>query len=317
MNRWFLAALLFCGLFSFGGFARDLDGLTELHLAARRGDLLLVRQLLKDGADLFSLDSKMGVSVLHKAVYSGNAAVVEELLQQGALINLQSPSNGDTALHDAIYFKHGDDQSVINALLSHHPNLSVQNRAGLTPLQSAQVLKDTATIKALQDILQAQLTSSEIALFKAIQDDDLSQAKSLVGTSQVDLKKRNEQGFSPLLLASRSGRTALVRLLLENGADPNQLDEWMGANSGHKAAFWDRPEVMTLLIQHGLDINAKGAYNGYTALHDATARNHVEVVKILLAAGARKDIHGHDSKTPLDIARDNKNKNLIELLTKN
>src|ERR1700722_17386156 len=79
--------------------SRNSDGLTELHIAAGAGNSELVEKLLQNRADIFALDSKMGVSVLHKAVYSGNAKTVKILLQHGALINMQSPSNGDTPLH--------------------------------------------------------------------------------------------------------------------------------------------------------------------------------------------------------------------------
>ncbi|MES6523954.1 ankyrin repeat domain-containing protein, partial [Cutibacterium acnes] len=131
------------------GSARDADGLTPLHLAAGRGDTRAVAQLLNEGADLFSLDSKMGVSVLHKAVYSGKADTVKLLLEHGALVNLQSPSNGDTPLHDAIYFKRGDDLSVVQVLLEHGASQAIRNRAGLLPIESTRVLGDRAAEQLL------------------------------------------------------------------------------------------------------------------------------------------------------------------------
>lgn len=293
---------------------RDLDGLTALHLAAGRGDLAEVKRLVLLGADIFSLDSKMGVSVLHKAVYSGNPDVVDFLLKQGALVDLQSPSNGNTPLHDAIYFKSGNDLRVVRVLLTYHPNLFIRNRAGLTPVDSAKLLRDDATTQLLEDEINVRYTARGRDLMSAVKANKITRVRWILQKPKVNLEEADEQGFTPLLWSAREGFTAIVKLLLEKGANPNHLDQWMQANAGHKAAFWGHAEVMELLIQHGLDINARGGYNGYTALHDAVSRGRDDVVKVLLDHHARVDIRGHDGKTPMDIATASNNSRIVGML---
>lgn len=295
---------------------RDGDGLTPLHLAAGRGDTKEVLRLLNNcGADLFTLDSKMGVSVLHKAVYSGNVETVEALLNNGALINLQSPSNGDTPLHDALYFKRGSDLSVVEVLLRHGANAHIRNRAGLIAIESARVLHDSDAEKLLNDYEARSQSQSSRVLMSAVEKNDAALVKEMLQANNVDLSQTNEQGFAPLAWAAREGFNEIVAALLQHGANPNQNDQWMGATAGHKAAFWGRPEAMKLLVQHGLELNAKGGYNGYTALMDAVTRNHMDVAKILVDAGAKVDIKGHDGLTAIDIAKRNKNNDMVRLLT--
>jgi ankyrin repeat protein len=294
---------------------RDADGLTPLHLAAGRGDSIQVESLISKGADIFSLDSRMGVSILHKAVYSGDPKTVAVLLKHGALINIQSPSNGDTPLHDAIYFKrktHGLE--LIDLLLHSGASLSIRNRAGLTPLDSAELLKDQEAILSIKKEQDLRYSSSAKKLMSAVRTNDLNAVAKLLSNHDQPFDDADDQGFTPLLWASREGMVEIVKLLLEHGANPNKLDQWMGANSGHKAAFWGRTEVMKVLVVHGLDLNAKGLYNGYTPLHDAVSGNHIETARVLIDAGARTDIQGHDGKTPIDIAKENDNGELLQAL---
>jgi ankyrin repeat protein len=293
---------------------RDAEGLTELHRAAGRGDTATVRDLLDHGADIDALDSKMGVSVLHKAIYSGNPETVRLLLQRGALIDLQSPSNGNTPLHDALYFKGKRGMEIIKMLLDGRANLAIKNRAGLTPIDSAHLLHDDAAIKMLEAEWARRFPQAFAELMAAVRNNNLRKLKEIAPKNKALLSVQDEQGFSPLLWAAREGMDEIVAVLLANGADPNQLDFWMKANSGHKAAFWGRAKVMALLVKNGLDINAKGGYNGYTPLHDAVNGGHLDVVRVLLDAGARTDIAGHDGKTALDLARERGDKTVLELV---
>lgn len=295
---------------------RDAEGLTALHRAAGRGDMNEILNLLDRGSDLHALDSKMGVSVLHKAVYSGKADAVELLLKRGALVNLQSPSNGNTPLHDALYFKRGSDLSVVKTLLEHGANQHIKNRAGLAPLESSRILKDAAAEKLLLDYEARRQSPSSRALMAAVKKGNFAEVQAVMKSQKVNLDQTDEQGFSPLLWASREGFTPIVNVLLEAGADPNQKDQWMGATAGHKAAFWGRADVMKLLISHGLDLNARGDYNGYTALMDAVTRNHLDVAAQLIKAGADINVRGHDGMSAVDIAEVNHNPDMTRLLQK-
>jgi len=294
---------------------RDDGGLTPLHRAAGQGDVLLMEKLIAEGGDINALDSKMGIDVLHKAVYSGNPQAVKLLLEKGALIDLQSPSNGDTPLHDAIYFKkktHG--RELIALLLKAHASLSIRNRAGLTPIESAELLKDNETIAQIKDEEKRRFSSQGRALMGAIRRNDVKRAKILLSDKSTPVEESDDQGFTPLPWAAREGMVQMVALLLDHGANPNHLDSWMGANAGHKAGFWGRTDVMRLLVKHGLDLNARGLYNGYTPLHDAVSGNHLETARVLIEAEAKTNIQGHDGKTPLDIAKENGNQDIVRLL---
>jgi ankyrin repeat protein len=193
--------------------------------------------------------------------------------------------------------------------------LAVRNRAGLTAAESARLLGQTDTVALIEAVSDKRLPAAERALREAVRATDVTAVRSaIVNNARVDLA--DPQGFTPLIWAAREGYDAIVTLLLEHGADPNQNDVWMRANAGHKAAFWGRAGALRLLAAHGLNLDAQGGYNGYTALHDAVAGKHYEAARLLIEAGARTDIPGHDGKTARDLAQTSNAAQLIALVVR-
>jgi ankyrin repeat protein len=95
-------------------------------------------------------------------------------------------------------------------------------------------------------------------------------------------------------LAAMTGNAAMIRLLLDAGADPNT-----GTPSGETAlmtaARTGKVEAVTLLLDRGANVNAKEAEHAQTALMWAVTENHSDVVELLLARGA--DINARTNVT--------------------
>ncbi|KAF2174539.1 ankyrin, partial [Zopfia rhizophila CBS 207.26] len=77
-----------------------------------------------------------------------------------------------------------------------------------------------------------------------------------------ELESKDQYGRTPLLRAAKNGHEAVVRLLVELGADVNARsnDGWMAlrwaAENGHEA-------VVRLLLERGAGVNVK-SNNGWT-----------------------------------------------------
>lgn len=94
---------------------------------------------------------------------------------------------------------------------------------------------------------------------------------------------------TPLLTAIKGewteGRLVhVVQDLLSRGADPNARYK-NGSTALHVAATLQQPETMRLLIEHGADPNARDEY-GYTALLLAAAKDRQTVMRVLVEHGA-------------------------------
>lgn len=91
-----------------------LQGSTMLHLAAKSGDLRIVREIIKRGGDVNEIDSA-GQTPLHIAAQLGHVQVAEQLVRDGAKVNLRD-RKGATPLRLA----KEEDQSAIAKTLRRH-----------------------------------------------------------------------------------------------------------------------------------------------------------------------------------------------------
>ena len=122
-------------------------------------------------------------------------------------------------------------------------------------------------------------------------------------------------GTTPLLRAARSGDTAVIKLLLDKGANAkaatrNGVTGIMLAASvnakeedmtGRSKTEKDAIETTKVLLAAGTDINAKEA-QGRTALHGAAQWGMTDLVKFLAAQGGNINSADRRGLTPLDYA---------------
>ncbi|MHC4477687.1 MAG: ankyrin repeat domain-containing protein [Planctomycetota bacterium] len=110
----------------------------------------------------------------------------------------------------------------------------------------------------------------------------------------ADVNMGNEGSETPLHYAARHGYTTVMNILLEHGADVSQAGtgcgtplQWAARNGQIKAA--------ELLLAYDADINQ----NEGAALHDALSNRQAAMVRLLLDKGADVNIRGKGGCPPL------------------
>ena len=103
-----------------------------------------------------------------------------------------------------------------------------------------------------------------------------------------------------LVRASYMNRLDQVDELLRKPLNPNAVARrnCRAASALHFAAVQGHSAVVKLLLEAGADKDAANNL-GITALHSAAESGHIEVVKLLLAAGADKDKADSEERTAL------------------
>ncbi len=150
-------------------------------------------------------------------------------------------------------------------------------------------------------------------VMKAVQKNDVERVRALIADG-VDVNELDPNGDAPLVMAAYLGHAAIVKLLLDAGADLSAVDPGMKATALHAAAYAGRTDAARLLIEAGIDIDRQGPKNGYTALHDAIWENHVETARVIIEAGANLHLKSHAGQTPLDFARSRRRKDIVALI---
>jgi ankyrin repeat protein len=140
------------------------------------------------------------------------------------------------------------------------------------------LLKDGADVNTAQ-------ADGMTALHWAASKNDVDLAKLLL-IAGANLKASTRiGGYTPLLIASRSGHADMVTALLGAGADPNGVTA-NGATPLMFAAQAGKVATVDALLAGGADVNAAERVKGETALFFAAAYGRADVIRALTAKGA-------------------------------
>ena len=173
------------------------------------------------------------------------------------------------------------------------------------------------------------------ALIQAAEQRNLPEVERIVTLKEIDLNYRGKIAETPLTSAAERGQTAIVKVLLDAGADINktgiaQSALFVAAERGYedtvnllleRGAKTDpkstgrvrasggtilhatyKPAIIAALIKHGADVNEIN-YKGVTPLMGAAQDGNLEKIKVLIHHGAKIDAQDDKKETALDKAR--------------
>lgn len=186
----------------------------------------------------------------------------------------------------------GKIQLVRSLLGTDDIKIDLKDKHGLTPLDRAarknhlyimhllikasaeRIFEDTDYNRKL--LLHAVNSRDEICIGQLLERDSV---RTLV------LEAKDERQRTPLALAVRNGDTAIVRMLLEKGADYEAKDEEQ--RTPLFLAVWNgKPVVVQLLLDKGANYEAKDKDNR-TPLSLASRKIDTTITNLLLEAGAK------------------------------
>ncbi|KAL2687094.1 hypothetical protein Neosp_004646 [[Neocosmospora] mangrovei] len=317
-----------------------------------------VKLLLESGA---AVDTKVRIEnkphIYHSAVdfaCQADHAGILKLLRERSSPSASRDAEISAALHDAVEYRCSD---IVRTLLE-------QTEAKQSVLQQfhlvvAAINKDQATAKVLiengadvdsewngsllfgfafkqgcDEIVKAMLPVPYEQGWRA---DAESRVESLglgynVGRNKSDIPRHkiplgirvNWYMLSPLWCATVNGHQEMVQLLLEHGANPNNVVHTSGSPShmsNNSTALYEATrlgyeDIVRLLLSSGADPDLNtddGRSPLVQASLNATDRG-VAIAQMLLEAGADASARGYQDETPLMVAARSGNVDLVKLL---
>ncbi len=250
---------------------------------------------------------------------------------------------GQTAL---ILATINNQKEIVDYLLAQNTDVNIKDNAGKIAFNYAfESLKTDATTPIF-DVLFAKNLDVNMPVLLA---DGSTTSLLLLATEKNQktiVKKYLEKG-AKTEITNKDGQTAIflakdpqmLEILLAAKANPNHTD----GKGNSLLAYTDKPETARLLLEKGVSLykgyplhNAiengnlelvrlfleKGSapnsinMNGETAVHIAAMKDKQDIAKLLMAKGGDAKMKNFKGKTPLDISKDAKNKQMTLILKK-
>jgi len=292
----------------------------EFHEAAKRNRVNKLQELLSKNKMGLEKRDKYQRTPLHSAARYGTFSAARFLLDRGADSNVKDES-GNTPLHLASIFRHDE---IIDLLIRHKADVNMLNAPGQAPLCLASLYGNPESIKLLL------ANGAKINIRDADGNTPLHIAvlyrhpENLDEILKVnpDIDAINLEGYTPLHLAvQRPDNEKVIGDLLQKGADVNITDP-TGRNALLVSVDSHQKEYIKLLVSNGIDINSQDN-DGNTALHylfNKVLANKMyiptckEIAKPLLEEGADPHIRNNEGKSPMDLAVESGENELINLL---
>ncbi len=200
-------------------------------------DARKVRAVLRRKPELVQASDALGNNPLHWSIITRQLPLMEQFIKQGTPINAER-ADGNTP---AMLALGGTDYWYRATRGRSHPSL-----------------RDTSVMVGY---LLANGAAYSLSISAAVGDQE--RVEQLLRKAPEAAKRLDSAGSSALSYAAGSGHTHIVRLLLEQGADPNMAE--VGAPDGlalFNACQRNDLEMAQLLLEHGANPNAGADSSG-------------------------------------------------------
>ncbi|MEX2366273.1 MAG: ankyrin repeat domain-containing protein, partial [Pseudohongiellaceae bacterium] len=232
-----------------------LNGETPLMMAARTGDTQTIQLLLDRGADINATENLRGTTALMWAAAYKNPDAVRLLLANGADLTRNSSAT-----------EPGRNPYLAPTARSRIRSFYQNSGQGGRALDAAELEDDAPEITVTREELVKRLPQELV-------EDFQRESRQANEQGEIEAPQRKQWGgLTALHFAVREGNLESVKVLVEGGADVNQVSEF-----------------------------------GWTPLLTATQNRYYQMGKYLLENGANPNIANEGGWNPLYIATDNRN----------
>ena len=297
---------------------QDDEGMTALISAAKKNNCAIIKLLLTYGADINKADYN-GVTALMIAANWGNVEAVQCLLRNSHIqMNKRDKFGGTAFMHLAVAEQ--NSCPMLEIFLRYGADINQADDEGITALMSAIPKNNMNLFECLvynrTIIIDQPDKRGMTALMWAVRYNNCPMIKILLDRG-ADVNKRNNSGMTPLMKAAHDGQIDVVQCLFDNANVAINQRTQAGLTALMFAVHGRMNNILmiNLLLGYGADLNQKDI-KGWTALMKAISLKDKPIIKLLLNVGANPKIAADDGLTPLQLAKQTGDKEIIDRVVK-
>ena len=250
--------------------ARDAKGGTVLEYAVAACSSHVVQYLIKQRLTDVNSRNGRGETALMAAVHVNDELTVKTLLENGAIKGIRD-NNGDMAIHHAARC---GTLPILELLFQSIEDVKAKNSIGEQPIHLAAAGNHVNILFALLQLPGVQVNAwTEPPHLR----QSVKRAEGLAATAKL--------ASTALHYACSAGHYEAADILLTRGAKANGNQE-DGYSPLMMASQAKSAPIVSLLLLHGADPKGSTSTDGMTALHIAVRANDVPCTKMLLEHGA-------------------------------
>lgn len=208
--------------------ALDSNDTSPLLSAVKSGDMALIDPLFAKNVNVNARDKSGQTPIFAVMTKESDLKLVSTLIDKGASLNLRLPAG--SLLSRAVQTRR---KELVQLLLDKGADVNSKDSENRGPLGSLvyggggqnEGTADIAALLLAKGADPNEKIYGDTLLSRAISNDSKDLVRVLLATKKVNLKANGEGRQSPLMQAINYGRTEIVGLLLEAGADRNETDD--------------------------------------------------------------------------------------------
>jgi ankyrin repeat protein len=255
------------------------DGMTALHWAALKGDAELAQMLIYAGANVKATTRIGAYSPLYLAAKGGHATTVATLIAAGTDVKATS-ANGTTPLMIAAA---GGDTRTLTTLIENGSDVNAKDTAkGETPLMYATAFNRVDALKILLQHGADTKPTTKVVDLAALTAPEESNAGRQYGAAAA-------RGPAPVQVPGLTRQYRYNELIISQG----------GLAALQFAAREGHIEAAKVLIEAGADINQVNPGDKSTPLVTAIINGHFDLAKFMIEKGASPHLAASNGVTPL------------------
>lgn len=201
------------------------------------------------------------------------------------------------------------DENAIRAYLETHTDaLNEQTSFGVSPLMLSCYYKNANLTKILLEF------NLDISFFEACSADKFDIVAHKIYQNPEIIEKFSNDGFTGLGLACYFGNEEIARYLVLKGAEVNvPSNNNFGVFPIHSATAGNFTNIARMLLENNADPNVV-QQSGITPLHSAAQNGNIELIIMLLEKGADVNLRMEGGKLPADLAMEKGFMEIAEIL---